>query len=72
MLLEGKRLLVTGVLTDSSIAFSVARCAQEQVDAQRLACRCGDHRGPSGGARLGRGASAALLRASTSDSFRTI
>ena len=30
MLLEGKRLLVTGVLTDSSIAFAVARVAQEQ------------------------------------------
>ncbi|HYT38078.1 MAG TPA: enoyl-[acyl-carrier-protein] reductase FabI, partial [Acidimicrobiia bacterium] len=30
MLLEGKRVLVTGVLTDTSIAFSVARCAQEQ------------------------------------------
>ncbi|HEX2700910.1 MAG TPA: enoyl-ACP reductase FabI [Acidimicrobiales bacterium] len=30
MLLEGKRLLVTGVLTESSIAFSVARVAQEQ------------------------------------------
>jgi meromycolic acid enoyl-[acyl-carrier-protein] reductase len=30
MLLEGKRVLVTGVLTDSSIAFSVARVAQEQ------------------------------------------
>jgi len=30
MLLEGKRVLVTGVLTDQSIAFSVARCAQEQ------------------------------------------
>jgi enoyl-[acyl-carrier protein] reductase I len=30
MLLEGKRLLLTGVLTDSSIAFSVARLAQEQ------------------------------------------
>jgi enoyl-[acyl-carrier protein] reductase I len=30
VLLEGKRLLVTGVLTDSSIAFSVARLAQEQ------------------------------------------
>src|SRR5215212_7865208 len=29
-LLEGKKLLVTGVLTDSSIAFSVARLAQEQ------------------------------------------
>lgn len=29
-LLEGKRLLVTGVLTDSSIAFHVARIAQEQ------------------------------------------
>ncbi|MGO1317867.1 MAG: enoyl-ACP reductase FabI [Cellulomonadaceae bacterium] len=29
-LLEGKRLLVTGVLTDSSIAFHVARLAQEQ------------------------------------------
>lgn len=30
MLLEGKRLVITGVLTDSSIAFSVARLAQEQ------------------------------------------
>ena len=29
-LLDGKRLLVTGVLTDSSIAFHVARLAQEQ------------------------------------------
>ncbi|MCY9784404.1 enoyl-ACP reductase FabI [Nocardiopsis sp. EMB25] len=29
-LLEGKRILVTGVLTDSSIAFHVARLAQEQ------------------------------------------
>ena len=30
MLLEGKKLLITGVLTDDSIAFSVARVAQEQ------------------------------------------
>ncbi len=30
MLLEGKRLLVTGVLTEASIAFTVARLAQEQ------------------------------------------
>src|SRR3954469_434049 len=30
MLLKGKRLLITGVLTDASIAFSVARAAQEQ------------------------------------------
>ncbi|WP_055482087.1 enoyl-ACP reductase FabI [Sphaerimonospora mesophila] len=29
-LLEGKRLLVTGVLTESSIAFNVARLAQEE------------------------------------------
>jgi meromycolic acid enoyl-[acyl-carrier-protein] reductase len=29
-LLEGKRLLITGVLTDASIAFSVARLAQEE------------------------------------------
>ena len=29
-LLEGKRLLVTGVLTEQSIAFSVARTAAEQ------------------------------------------
>jgi enoyl ACP reductase len=29
-LLDGKRLLVTGVLTDASIAFAVARVAQEQ------------------------------------------
>src|SRR3982750_2886959 len=30
MLLEGRRLLVTGVLTESSIAFSIARRAQEE------------------------------------------
>ncbi len=30
MILDGKRLLVTGVLTESSIAFSVARAAAEQ------------------------------------------
>jgi enoyl-[acyl-carrier protein] reductase I len=30
MLLDGKRLLITGVLNDASIAFSVARMAQEQ------------------------------------------
>jgi enoyl-[acyl-carrier protein] reductase I len=30
MLLEGKRIVVTGVLSESSIAFSVARLAQEQ------------------------------------------
>jgi enoyl ACP reductase len=30
MLLEGKRILVTGVLSESSIAFSIARVAQEQ------------------------------------------
>ncbi|HLF40539.1 MAG TPA: enoyl-ACP reductase FabI [Acidimicrobiia bacterium] len=30
MLLDGKRILITGVLTDSSIAFSVAKVAQEQ------------------------------------------
>ncbi|MGH3823108.1 MAG: SDR family oxidoreductase, partial [Pseudonocardiaceae bacterium] len=29
-LLEGKRLLITGVITDASIAFHVARVAQEQ------------------------------------------
>jgi enoyl-[acyl-carrier protein] reductase I len=30
MLLDGKRVLVTGVLNTESIAFSIARCAQEQ------------------------------------------
>lgn len=30
MLLDGKRVLITGVLNDASIAFSVARLAQEQ------------------------------------------
>jgi enoyl ACP reductase len=29
-LLDGKKILVTGVLTDSSIAFHIARLAQEQ------------------------------------------
>ena len=29
-ILDGKRILVTGVLTEASIAFSVARVAQEQ------------------------------------------
>ncbi|REH17453.1 enoyl-[acyl-carrier protein] reductase I [Kutzneria buriramensis] len=30
-LLEGKRLVITGVITDASIAFHVARVAQEQA-----------------------------------------
>ena len=30
MLLEGKKILVTGVITDQSIAFSVAKLAIEQ------------------------------------------
>ena len=30
MLLQGKRVLVTGVLNNESIAFSIARVAQEQ------------------------------------------
>ena len=30
MLLEGKRLLVTGILTDDSIAWHAARIAQEE------------------------------------------
>ena len=30
MLLDGKKLLITGVLTDDSIAYAVARVAQEQ------------------------------------------
>ena len=30
MLLDGKKLLITGVLTDDSIAFSAAKVAQEQ------------------------------------------
>ncbi|MSY55750.1 MAG: SDR family oxidoreductase, partial [Actinobacteria bacterium] len=29
-ILEGKKILVTGVLTDASIAFHIARIAQEQ------------------------------------------
>ena len=29
-ILEGKKILVTGVLTDASIAFHIARLAQEQ------------------------------------------
>jgi enoyl ACP reductase len=29
-LLEGKQILVTGVLTDASLAFAVARLAQDQ------------------------------------------
>jgi enoyl-[acyl-carrier protein] reductase I len=29
-LLDGKRLLVTGVITDASIAFSIARLAQQE------------------------------------------
>jgi enoyl-[acyl-carrier protein] reductase I len=28
-LLEGKKILITGVLTDASLAFAVARTAQE-------------------------------------------
>ena len=30
MILEGRRILVTGVLSDASIAFGVAKVAQEQ------------------------------------------
>ena len=30
MLIDGKRILVTGVLSDSSIAFGVAKLAQEE------------------------------------------
>ena len=30
MLLDGKRILITGVLTDASLAFSVAKLAQEE------------------------------------------
>lgn len=29
-LLDGKRILVSGIITDSSIAFHIARVAQEQ------------------------------------------
>ena len=29
-ILDGKRILITGVLTDTSLAFGVARLAQEQ------------------------------------------
>ena len=29
-ILDGKRVLITGVLTDASIAFSVAKLAQEE------------------------------------------
>ena len=29
-LLEGKRILVSGIITDSSIAFHIARVAQEE------------------------------------------
>jgi meromycolic acid enoyl-[acyl-carrier protein] reductase len=31
-LLEGKRILVSGIITDASIAFHIARVAQEQTD----------------------------------------
>src|ERR1700676_3071627 len=49
-LLEGKRILVTGIITDSSIAFHIARVAQEQgaqlvltgFDRLRLIQRIGD------------------------------
>ena len=36
MLLEGKRLLVTGVLTDKSIAFSVARIAADRAEGHHI------------------------------------
>ena len=32
MLLEGKRLLITGVLTPQSIAFATAQVCQQQAD----------------------------------------
>ena len=46
-ILEGKNLLITGVLTDQSIAFHVARVAQEQ------GCRLGDEVGSLGVAGRG-------------------
>jgi enoyl-[acyl-carrier protein] reductase I len=42
-LLDGKRLLITGVITDASIAFHVARVAQDQRQLDSLAQRLGDH-----------------------------
>ena len=44
MILDGKKVVVTGVLTDDSIAYSVARVAQEQG-----AEREGDHAPGLGG-----------------------
>ena len=39
-LLDGKRLLVTGVITDQSIAFSVAKLAQQEANiARRERCK---------------------------------
>src|SRR5436190_1503602 len=48
MLLEGKRLLLTGVLTDDSIAYAVAERAQRAAGALGLL-----ERAPGGGAIVG-------------------
>src|SRR5690625_7382996 len=40
-LLDGKKILVTGVLMESSIAFTVARLAQERSEERRVGKECG-------------------------------
>jgi enoyl-[acyl-carrier-protein] reductase (NADH) len=47
MLLEGKKVLITGVLTPDSIAFAAARSAQEQGAVQCEDAKTGQSEPPS-------------------------
>ena len=50
VLLEGKKLLITGVLTDDSIAFAVAQVAQEAgAEVLLTGVGRGDEPDPAGG-----------------------
>ena len=44
-LLEGKRILVSGIITDASIAFHIAKAAQEQTSILHHALAYGFSRG---------------------------
>ena len=70
MLLEGKKLLVTGVLTDDSIAFAVAKVAQES-GAEIVLTSFGRARGSPSGWRRSSQAVPPTSWSSTSTTRRT-
>ena len=70
MLLDGKKLVVTGVLTEDSIAFTVARLAQEQGAEIVLTC-FGRAHAPHRAGRPARCPSRPTCSSSTSPTPRT-